>query len=191
MKRLLWLLMNVVLVGAVLIVFSHKLVAHCDGMDGPAVKAAQRALQTGNVNLVLIWVQPPNEVEIKEVFNQALASRNSDPNFYEQSDLQFFDTLVRIHRAGEGKSYTGLKPAGRDLGPGIPAADNAIEVGSVGALLRLLPTSPHAAVQGMFKDVIGEKKYNPSDVQAGREFVRAYVKFLHEAEHICETAGRK
>ena len=29
--------------------------AHCDTMDGPVVKAAQRALETGNVNLVLIY----------------------------------------------------------------------------------------------------------------------------------------
>ena len=31
--------------------------AHCDGMDGPVVKAAQKALETNNVNLVLIWVR--------------------------------------------------------------------------------------------------------------------------------------
>ena len=31
--------------------------AHCDGLDGPVVQAAQQALETGNVNLVLVWVQ--------------------------------------------------------------------------------------------------------------------------------------
>ena len=30
--------------------------AHCDGMDGPVVNAAQTALATGDINLVLIWV---------------------------------------------------------------------------------------------------------------------------------------
>ena len=39
--------------------------AHCDGMDGPVVKAAQRAIATGNVNLVLIWVQPEGETTIR------------------------------------------------------------------------------------------------------------------------------
>lgn len=29
--------------------------AHCDGMDGPVVKAAQKALETKDANLVLIW----------------------------------------------------------------------------------------------------------------------------------------
>ena len=35
----------------------HAAQAHCDGLDGPVVKAAQKALAEGNVNHVLIWVQ--------------------------------------------------------------------------------------------------------------------------------------
>jgi hypothetical protein len=35
--------------------FGHtKAFSHCDGMDGPVVTAAQKALETGDVNLVLI-----------------------------------------------------------------------------------------------------------------------------------------
>ena len=34
----------------------NNLYAHCDGMDGPVVTAAKQALETGDVNLVLIWV---------------------------------------------------------------------------------------------------------------------------------------
>jgi hypothetical protein len=35
-------------------------------MDGPVVKAAQKALETGNVNLVLIWVRKNDEGEIRK-----------------------------------------------------------------------------------------------------------------------------
>ena len=35
--------------------------AHCDGMDSPIVKAAQKALETGNVDLILIWVQKQDD----------------------------------------------------------------------------------------------------------------------------------
>jgi hypothetical protein len=44
--------------------------AHCDGLDGPVVTAARKALATGNVNLVLIWVQKANEPEIKAAFKK-------------------------------------------------------------------------------------------------------------------------
>lgn len=47
------------------------------------------------------------------------------------ADMHFFETLVRLHRAGEGAGFTGLKPAGRDLGPAIPAADKALRDANV------------------------------------------------------------
>ena len=91
--------------------------AHCDGLDGPVVKAAQRALAETNVNLVLIWVQKDEEREIKRAFEKTLAVRKLNAEAKELADLYFFETHVRLHRAGEGAPYTGLKPAGRDLGP--------------------------------------------------------------------------
>lgn len=109
-------------------VFLPKAVfAHCDGLDGPVVKAAQKALDSGNLNPVLIWVKKTDEAEIKNVFQKTLAVRKLNPQAKELADTYFFEMLVRIHRAGEGASYTRLKPAGRDLGPAIPAADKAIE----------------------------------------------------------------
>jgi hypothetical protein len=90
-----------------------KVFGHCDGMDGPVVQAAQRALAKGDVNLVLIWVQANDEAEIRKVFAKTLAVRKLNPEARELADLYFFETLVRIHRAGEGALYTGLKPAGR------------------------------------------------------------------------------
>ena len=109
--------------------------AHCDGLDGPVVKAAQKALAEGNVNLVLIWVQQNDEAEIKHAFEKTLAVRKLNAEAKELADLYFFETLVRIHRAGEGAPYTGLKPAGRDLGPAIPASDKPSKPATLGRSL--------------------------------------------------------
>jgi hypothetical protein len=57
--------------------------------------------------------------------------RKLNPEAKEFADMYFFETLVRIHRAGEGEPYTGIKPAGRDLGPAVPAADKAIVDGKL------------------------------------------------------------
>jgi hypothetical protein len=53
----------------------HTAQAHCDGLDGPVVKAAQKALSESNVNLVLIWVQKEDETEIRRAFEKTLAVR--------------------------------------------------------------------------------------------------------------------
>jgi hypothetical protein len=138
--------------------------AHCDGLDGPVVKAAQRALQTGDLNPVLIWVQPQNEDEIEKAFTDTLAVRKLNPQAEALADRYFFETLVRLHRAGENAPYTGLKPAGRDLGAAIPAADKALETGSDEALTQLLTDEVREGLNKHFKEVIEKKKYAPSDV---------------------------
>jgi hypothetical protein len=79
------------------------------------------------VNLVLIWVAKADEPEIREAFQKTVATRSLNRQARELADMYFFETLVRIHRAGEGEPYTGLKPAGRELGPAIPTADKALK----------------------------------------------------------------
>jgi hypothetical protein len=162
--------------------------AHCDGLDGPVVKAAQKALETGNVNLVVIWVQKKDEGEVKKAFQKTLAVRKLNPQAKELADMYFFETLVRIHRAGEGEPYTGLKPAGRDLGPVIPAADKAVESGELEPLLKILTETVRTEVREKFKKVAAKKKFKADDVDAGREYIEAYVLFLGYVERIYEAA---
>ena len=160
--------------------------AHCDGMDGPVVKAAQKALAEGKVNLVLIWVQPGDEGTIKTAFRKTLAVRKLSPDARELADMYFFETLVRIHRAGEGVAYTGLKAAGRDLGPIIPAADKAIANEKIEPLLKLLPAAAHTGIRKHFKEVLARKSFKVDDVPVGRAYVEAYVSFMHAAEGVHE-----
>jgi hypothetical protein len=140
-----------------------RALAHCDGLDGPVVKVAQRALDTRNPALVLIWVQEKDDLEIRKAFEQTLAVRELGPQAREVADRFFLDTLVRVHRAGEGEPFTGLKPAGRDLGPAIPAADEAVRVGSVEPVRHLLTVAIHEGLRHQFGEVMATK---------GRELVR-------------------
>ena len=164
--------------------------AHCDGLDGPVVIAAQKALQSGDLNPVLIWVQPKDEDEIKRMFEETLAVRKLGPQAQALADRYFFETLVRVHRAGENAPYTGLKPAGRDLGPAIPAADKALETGSDEALVQLLTDEVREGLHKHFKEVIEKKKFAPNDVATGREFVEAYVTYIHYVERLYEAAEK-
>jgi len=176
-----------VILAALVFLGAHQAFAHCDGMDGPVVKAAQKALETGNVNLVLIWVRKNDEGEIKNAFQKTLAVRKLGLQAKELSDMYFFETLVRVHRAAEGEPYTGLKPAGRDLGPAIPTADKALESGKVEPLLKLLTESVQTEVREKFKQAVAKKKYRPDDVEAGRAYVEAYVPLVRYVEQIYEA----
>jgi hypothetical protein len=99
--------------------------AHCDTMNGPVVKDAQAALAKGDVTPVLRWVTPDKEREIREAFQHTLTVRALGPAAQKLADRFFFETLVRIHREGEGAPYTGLKRGGVEIEPAIAASDKA------------------------------------------------------------------
>lgn len=157
---------------------------HCDGLDGPVVTVARKALDTDNVNLVLPWVRAEDEGEIRGAFDQARSVRKLGGEARELADTHFFETLVRVHRAGEGAPFGGLQTAGRDLGPAVPAADQALESGSIEQVEKLLTDAIRKGVHKQFEAAASRRKFDPDDVKAGRAYVEAYVPYVHYVEHL-------
>lgn len=158
--------------------------AHCDTMDGPVVILAKKALDKGDVNLVLPWVAKEKEGEIKEAFDLAVAVRGKGRKEKELADRYFFEALVRVHREGEGAPFTGLKPAGLDLGPAIPAADKALETGNPKPMLALIEEKIHEGIHKYYVEATEKKKHAGESIEAGRAYVQAYVPFLHFVERL-------
>ena len=79
-------------------------------MDGPLIGDARKAIAQDNVNYALKWVLPANETEVREAFILMMKVRGLSPDAKELAEKYFFETLVRIHRNGEGVPYTGIKP---------------------------------------------------------------------------------
>ena len=101
-----------ILVTAMLLILApaSRIFSHCDGLDGPVVQAAEKAIANGDVSLVLIWVQKSDEAHIKKSFEETLAVRKLSPEARQLADMNFFETLVRLHRAGEGAGLPDSSP---------------------------------------------------------------------------------
>ena len=173
-------------IGGMLLVWG---LGHCDTLDGPVVALARKALEERNVNHVLPWVRAQDEPEVRRAFEHAQAVRELGPKARDLADRHFFETVVRIHRTGEGEGFTGLKPAGLDLGPAIPAADRALETGSPDELLKLLVDALTAGVRARFHEAAHKKEYDPNDVAGGRRYVEAYVTYAHYVETLWVAAS--
>ncbi len=178
------------LAGAAILFTPARAYAHCDSMDGPVVKAAQAALAFNNLAPVLIWVPAADEPEVRRAFAQTLEVRKLGRQAAAMADRHFFETVVRIHRMGEGEPYTGLKPAGRYSGFAVPAADRALVSGSVTELRAALLSSFNARLDDYFATARAKRAFSPDDVVTGREYVEAYVRLVHFAEEMeTLTAG--
>jgi hypothetical protein len=164
--------------------------AHCDSLDGPVVTEAKAALVKGDVTPLLKWVMKEDEEAIKSAFERTLAVSAKGPEATELAEDYFFETLVRVHRAGEGAPYTGLKPAGQ-ITPPVERADAAIEAGSVNELARKIAQAAEQGIAERFERLMGAKKHEEESVEAGRKYVEAYVVFVHYVEglHNMVTAG--
>lgn len=171
---------------ALILVVPIHVRAHCDTLDGPVVSEAKVALDTGNVTPVLKWVRKDDEQEIKAIFQKVVAARKASPQAGEIADRYFFETLVRIHRAGEGAPYTGLQAGPPE--PVIAEADKALQTGSVEAMTRHLNAAAAAGIKKRFNETLERKKHAAESVDAGRDFVAAYVDFTHYVERLYNDA---
>jgi hypothetical protein len=162
--------------------------AHCDTLDGPVIATARIALEKGDVTPVLKWVKKKDEEKIREAFDKTVIVRTRGPAAKELADMYFFETLVRIHRAGEGAPYTGLKPAGT-VDPAVAAADKALETRTVEGLADALTKNIGAGIRERFREAMERKKHADESVESGRQFIEAYVEFVHYVERLHTDAA--
>jgi len=164
------------------VLLAGSALAHCDTTGGPVIPEARAALEKGDVTPILKWVKKDNEGEIKTAFAKALAVRAKGPEAKELADGYFLETLVRLHRAGEGAPYTGIKD--EPVAPIVAMADKALAEGSADEMIKKINGHLAAAVKEKFTKALEARKNKDASVEAGREFVEAYVVYMHYVEGI-------
>jgi hypothetical protein len=159
-------------------------------LDGPVATEGKAALEKGDATPVLKWVKKEDEDQIRAAFKKAVAARAKGADAKEVADTYFLGTVIRIHRAGEGAPFTGLKPAGA-VEPPVAAADRAIDAGSVAELAGKIGRAAEQGIRERFERLMEAKKHKDESVEAGRRYVDAYVMFVHyvEAVHGAIAAG--
>ena len=181
--------MRRILLAAAALTWAGVAFAHCDTLDGPVVASARKALDSGNVSPALVWVRSADETAIREAFAKALEVRKGGASARELADSYFFETLVRIHRAGEGADYTGLKAAGT-VHPAVAAADESLRTGKLDKVDALIARSTHAGLERSYHEVLERRAQvrDPHDVAAGRAAASAYVEYVHYVERLHDAA---
>lgn len=160
---------------------------HCDSLDGPVVTAALRALEARDVDLVLPFVPEYDEAEVRAVFDTVLGVRGLSEDAREVADRLFFETVVRVHRAGEGAPYTGLKPAGLSEGPAIPLAEQAIASGSPQPVAEFLTGVLHDQLESRLEEVTRLAGTKDGSIADARAYVEAMLGFEVYTHHLFQA----
>lgn len=165
--------------------------AQYDTLEGPVVKDAKLALDKKDVTPMLKWVKREREIEVCEAFNKALAQRNKSAQDKAVADTAFFEVVIKAHREGEGFVYTGIKPAQAIPNLNLLEADVALDKGSSETLQQLVAFSVTSAIQERFNKVVEKKKLMNDSIDAAREYITAYVKFINYLEELSRAIEAK
>ena len=157
---------------------------HCDSLDGPVVSAAREALVAEDVDVVLPFVPEEAEDEVRAAFARLLPIRELGPEAGEVADQLFFETVVRLHRAGEGAPYTGLKPAGLSQGPVLPLAERAVETGSPEALADFLTVVLRDELKQRLEQVVALFATKDRSLADARRYVQTMLGFEVYSHHL-------
>ena len=171
-----------ILAAGISVLLAGSAFAHCDTTSGPVIPEAKAALEKGDVTPILKWIKPDNEAEVKAAFAKAVAVRAKGPEAQELADQYFLETLVRLHRAGEGAPYTGIKD--EPVEPIVAMADKALAEGSADDMIAKISSHMAEAIRKKFKKALETRENKDTSVEAGREFVETYVTYMHFVEGI-------
>jgi hypothetical protein len=160
---------------------------HCDSLDGPVVGAARDALTAGKVDLVLPFVPDAAEAEVRAMFARVLPVRGISQEAGDVADRLFFETVVRLHRAGEGAPYTGLKPAGLPHGPVLPLAERAVKTGSADAVTDFLTGLLQEELKQRLERVIALSAGKGRSLGDARRYVEAMLGFEVYSHHLLQA----
>lgn len=161
--------------------------SHCDTLSGPVIADARLAFKQAQVTPVLKWVRSSDEATIREAFGRALAVRAKGDQARELAERYFFETLVRLHRASEGEPYTGLKAVSPDSV--ITSVDSALQSGNSESLIQETLGKIRSELKARLDRVEIARKNAESSVEAGRDYVRAYVDLMHFVEQLHGSAA--
>lgn len=160
--------------------------AHCDTLSGPVIVDARQALENKDVTPVLKWIRSADEAEIRSAFDRALKVRGTSADAASLADEFFYATLVRVHRAGEGAPFTGLKST--PPAPVEQASDHALESGEIAPLADELAAGLKQQITQKFAATRGLRAHAGHNVEAGRAYVAAYVDYVHFVDAVARLA---
>ena len=172
---------TIIVAGVVALTWAAPVGAHCDAVDGPVAADVRAALAAGDPTPILKWVPPDDEGEIRAAFAHSVKVRELGEAGRSLADRWLLETVVRIHRAGEGAPFTGVKPAG-GIDPGIQLADRALRSGEADALVDAVLGHVEHTLRQRFAHAAAARTTADASVEEGRAYIAAYVELMHTVE---------
>jgi hypothetical protein len=147
-----------------------------DEMQGPVVKAAKMALETGNVNYILIWLPEESENTLKNLLEKTCCTRSSRMNMKNRAYDWYFEMVNRFFNIGRPRDNLTIR-GGLAEKPLDLKVDKAIESGNFEEIRDIIPVTHEADAKQRFLHVMNMRNYPVNNIAEGRAYVSAFFDF--------------
>jgi len=163
-----------------------------DAGNGPVIKAAKMALETGNPNYILIWIPEESENTLKNLLEKTCCERGVQKNTGDRAINWYFETVNRFHYAGRCPHYTRMKSDRLYGNQIIPDVEGAIETGNFEKIIARIPDSHVADARERFHRIRNKRNYDINNIADGRAYVSAFITFIEYVRNLSSgSAGNE
>jgi hypothetical protein len=155
-----------------------NMVSRNSSRKGPVLNAAQRALETGDANYILIWIPEESENTLKNLLEKTCCYRNTRNPAQNPDASWYFSTMNRLHVRYCGPHHLELSTKTTEEKKIIFLVERACESGGFEEIPAVIRDTSGGEMRQRFNDVMQKKKYDPGNIAAGRAYVSAFTGFI-------------
>jgi hypothetical protein len=146
--------------------------------NGPVIRAAKMAMETGNASYILIWLPKEAENTLKNLLERTYCENRTRKNTQNHSIDWYFKSVNRLHSRYGWPDYPGMKFKETDEETIALMVERAFESGNFEEINSIIPLNHSGDARERFHKVMMKRNYSVDDIAAGRVYVSAFIAFI-------------
>jgi hypothetical protein len=149
------------------------------------MRAAKRALESGNADHILIWVPAESENTLKNLHEKACCERTIRTGRKNPAADWYYRKACCLHSSWCGPHDLDSAAKTPEEKKIIRLVEQACESGSLAEITRVMPATAPEQLRQQFDDLMKKQTFSPADVGAGRRYVEALAGFTALVKDLC------
>lgn len=148
------------------------------------MRAAERALETGNANHILIWIPEESERTLRNLLERACCERRIQKDANNPVIRWYFNTIRHLHAAYCGHQNLDISTKTPEERKIISIAERACESGNFDEITTVVQNASWGEMRQRFQDLMKIRQYDAENIAAGRAYVSAFIAFIVHANKV-------
>lgn len=146
--------------------------------NGPVMRAAKMALETGNVDYILIWVPEESANTLKNLLEKTCCERTTRRKARNHSVEWYMQTINRLHSEYFRPHDLNISTKTAEERRTILQVEKACETGNFDEIATVMQVTSDEEIRRRFNEVLDKSDYDVDNIAAGRAYVSAFTDFI-------------